>query len=75
MKRGLIIIFIGIAAGTLWLYVVMTLNDSGYENLQAYFLGFLPPLAIMVVGLCYLIYAVLHMTKVRRERLHLQETV
>jgi len=72
MKRGIIILFIGAVGIVFWLYVVMSLNNSGYENLQAYFLGFLPPLAIILVGLCYLIYAAYHMTKVRRERLRLQ---
>jgi len=74
MKRGIIILFIGAFGIALWLYVVMTLHNSGFDDLQVYFLGFLLPIAILLVGLCYLVYAVLHMTKVRRERLHLQNT-
>jgi hypothetical protein len=69
MKRGLSLLFVGAIGIVLWLYVLLSLRASGQEITSGYFLAFLLPLGIALVGLCYFIYSTYLMTKVRKERL------
>ena len=69
MKRGISLLFVGTIGIALWLYFLLSLRGSGQEITPWHFLAFFLPLAIALVGLCFLIYSTYLMTKVRKERM------
>lgn len=72
MKRGIILLAIGVIGIGIWLLFMFALVESGQEIRSEYFLGFLIPLTFAVAGLCYDIYAVHLMFKVRGNRISVQ---
>ena len=66
---GISLLFVGTIGIALWLYFLLSLRESGQEITPWHFLAFFLPLAIALVGLCFLIYSTYLMTKVRKERM------